>query len=148
MNDMSPLHFKENAIRALADPELQRALGNMRQGFIERRRKAASRLPEFDALRDKAREIKDHVIGHIDLYLEAFEKAVVANGGTVHWAKDSAQARDIVLNICRLVGALKVTKAWSMKIESGSKSSSLRPADWFVLRRSSSPEARRKPAST
>ena len=75
MNDMSPLHFKENAIRALADPELQRALGNMRQGFIERRRKAASRLPEFDALRDKAREIKDHVIGHLDLYLEAFETA-------------------------------------------------------------------------
>ncbi len=35
-----------------------------------------------------------------------------------------------------------------MKIESGSKSGSLRPADWFVLRMSSSPEASRKPTST
>ncbi|MGH7006371.1 MAG: (Fe-S)-binding protein, partial [Alphaproteobacteria bacterium] len=87
MNDMSPLHFKESAIRALADPELQRALGNMRVGFIDRRTQAAARLPEFDALRDKARDIKDHVIGQLDHYLEAFEKNVVASGGTVHWAK-------------------------------------------------------------
>jgi len=114
MSAMSPLHFKENAIKALADTELQRALGNMREGFIERRTKAVERLPEFDALRDKAKEIKDHVLGQLDLYLEAFEKNVVANGGTVHWAKDAAQARDIILNICRLVGAETVTKGKSM----------------------------------
>ncbi len=114
MTEMSPLHFKENAIRALGDTELQRALGNMRQGFIEKRTKAAERLPEFDALRDKAKEIKDHVLAHLDLYLEAFERNCVASGGTVHWAKDSAQARDIVLNICRLVGAETVTKGKSM----------------------------------
>jgi len=114
MNAFSPRDFKANALRALADPDLQRALGNMRQGFIERRRSAAARLPEFDALRDKARDIKQHVIGHLDLYLEAFEKSVVANGGTVHWAKDGTQARDIILNICRLVGAETVTKGKSM----------------------------------
>ncbi len=114
MTEMSPLHFKEAAVRALGDTELQRALGNMRQGFIEKRTKAAARLPEFDALRDKAKEIKDHVLAHLDLYLETFEKNCVANGGTVHWAKDSAQARDIILNICRLVGAETVTKGKSM----------------------------------
>jgi L-lactate dehydrogenase complex protein LldF len=114
MSAMSPLHFKEAAIRALGDTELQRALGNMRQGFIEKRTKAAARLPEFDALRDKAKEIKDHVLAHLDLYLETFEKNCVASGGTVHWAKDSAQARDIILNICRLVGAETVTKGKSM----------------------------------
>src|SRR5581483_3526553 len=114
MTEMSPLHFKDNAIRALGDAELQRALGNMRQGFIEKRTKAAERLPEFDALRDKAKEIKDHVLANLDHYLEAFERNCVASGGTVHWAKDSAQARDIVLNICRLVGAETVTKGKSM----------------------------------
>ena len=114
MSAMSPLHFKENAIKALADTELQRALGNMREGFIDRRTKAVERLPEFDALRDKAKEIKDHVLAQLDLYLEAFEKNVVANGGTVHWAKDAAQARDIILNVCRLVGAETVTKGKSM----------------------------------
>ena len=114
MTEMSPLHFKEASVRALGDAELQRALGNMRQGFIEKRSKAAARLPEFEALRDKAKEIKDHVLAHLDVYLEQFEKNCVANGGTVHWAKDTAQARDIILNICRLVGAETVTKGKSM----------------------------------
>jgi L-lactate dehydrogenase complex protein LldF len=114
MTEMSPLHFKANAIKALGDVELQRALGNMRQGFIERRANAVARLAEFDALRDKAKEIKDHVLAHLDHYLEAFERNCVAHGGTVHWAKDAVQAREIVLNICRLVGAETVTKGKSM----------------------------------
>ena len=43
MTEMSPLHFKEASVRALGDAELQRALGNMRQGFIEKRSKAGTR---------------------------------------------------------------------------------------------------------
>ena len=34
--------FKENAHRALEDAQLQRALSNVRVGFIEKRAKAAS----------------------------------------------------------------------------------------------------------
>ncbi len=114
MTPMRPQDFRANAVKALADRDLQRALGNMRQGFIERRTNAAARLPEFDALRDEARDIKNHVLGHLDIYLETFEKNVVANGGAVHWAKDAAQARDAILNICRLVNARTVTKGKSM----------------------------------
>ena len=114
MTELSPSQFKQSAVAALADAELQRALGNMRQGFIQRRAAARDRLPEFDALRDQARAIKDHVLGHLDLYLETFEKHVAANGGAVHWARTAEEARQIVLNICRLVGARTVTKGKSM----------------------------------
>jgi L-lactate dehydrogenase complex protein LldF len=114
MTDYSPRRFVEQATAALADADLQRALANMRSGFIERRAKARDRLPEFDALRDRARDIKNHVLGHLDLYLEAFERNVVANGGAVHWAADAEQARQAVLNICRLVGARTATKGKSM----------------------------------
>ena len=48
--------FSANATRALQDPQLQKAMGNLKRGFIEKRRLAADRLPEFDALRDQARE--------------------------------------------------------------------------------------------
>ena len=51
--------FKANAKKALADTQLQRALGNVKKGFIEKRRAAADRLPEFEAMRDSARDIKD-----------------------------------------------------------------------------------------
>jgi len=63
--------FKENAHEALQDAPLQKALNNLRTGFIERRALAAAELPEFEALRDSARDIKKHTLQHLDLYLEA-----------------------------------------------------------------------------
>ena len=54
--------------------------------FIARRREVADRLPEFEALRDSARDIKDHTLAHLDLYLEAYEERVTAQGGHVHYA--------------------------------------------------------------
>jgi L-lactate dehydrogenase complex protein LldF len=109
--------FKENARAALADEQLQRALGNVRSGFIDKRLKAAERLPEFEELRDAARDIKDHTLAHLDLYLEAYEAKVAASGGTVHFARTAEEARAIVLGICREAGARTVTKGKSMIAE-------------------------------
>ena len=64
--------FKDNARQALADAQLQRALGLVKHGFVNRRRAAADRLPEFEELRDAARDIKNHTLAHLDLYLEAY----------------------------------------------------------------------------
>ena len=49
-------HFKENAHAALADSELQRSLEILETNFIGRRKLVADKLPEFDALRDAARD--------------------------------------------------------------------------------------------
>jgi L-lactate dehydrogenase complex protein LldF len=109
--------FKENSARALADQQLQKALLNVQKGFIGKRAAAAADLPEFDALRDNAREIKNHVLGHLDLYLEAYEKKVTEAGGHVHWAETAEEAREIVLGICRKRNAKTVTKGKSMITE-------------------------------
>lgn len=106
--------FKDNVTRALVDPQLQKAMGHVRAGFIDKRQAAIDRLPEFDALRDRAKEIKDHALAHLDLYLERYEERVTAAGGHVHWARDAEEARRIVLDICRKVGAKTVTKGKSM----------------------------------
>ena len=109
--------FKQNAREALADRQLQRALGHVRAGFVDKRAKAIAELPEFDAIRDAARDIKNHTLAHLDLYLEAYEDRVLAAGGEVHYAETAASARDIVLSICRRVGARTVTKGKSMIAE-------------------------------
>lgn len=106
--------FKQNAREALADAQLQKALGNVRSGFIDKRLKAIDALPEFEALRDSARDIKNHALEHLDLYLEAYETKVKAAGGHVHWAETAADARAIMLDICRATGARTVTKGKSM----------------------------------
>jgi L-lactate dehydrogenase complex protein LldF len=107
-------HFKDNAHAALQDAPLQKALQHVRTNFIAKRAKAAARLPEFEALRDSARDIKDHVLAHLDLYLEAYEAKVTASGGHVHYALTAKDGVDIVLKICRDRGAKAVTKGKSM----------------------------------
>ena len=42
-------NFKANARRALDDAVLQRALGNVKTGFQEKRRQVIEELPEFEA---------------------------------------------------------------------------------------------------
>jgi L-lactate dehydrogenase complex protein LldF len=106
--------FKANARAALADANLQAALRGTGSNFVARRAAARAALPEFDALRDHARDIKDHVLANLDLYLEAYEKRVVASGGVVHWAETAEDARRIVLEICRSVGAKAVNKGKTM----------------------------------
>jgi L-lactate dehydrogenase complex protein LldF len=110
-------NFKANAEKGLADETLQRALAKARTGFPLRRRLAVERLPEFEALREEGRAIKDHTLAHLDFYLELFEQNVVAAGGKVHWARDAEEARALVLQICRSVGARIVTKGKSMVAE-------------------------------
>ncbi|HEX2728088.1 MAG TPA: LUD domain-containing protein, partial [Beijerinckiaceae bacterium] len=110
-------HFKDNAREALADPQLQRALGHVKRGFIGRRQAAVDKLPEFDALRDSAREIKNHTLAHLDLYLERYEDKVRSSGGHVHFARTAEEARNIILTICRTAGAQTVTKGKSMIAE-------------------------------
>jgi L-lactate dehydrogenase complex protein LldF len=110
-------HFKENAREALDDAQLQRALKNVPRGFIDKRNKAKARLPEFEALRDRARDIKNHTLAHLDLYLERYEKKVTAAGGQVHYAATAQDARDIVLNILKERDAKSVTKGKSMVSE-------------------------------
>ncbi|AZN72355.1 iron-sulfur cluster-binding protein [Georhizobium profundi] len=106
--------FKQNSVKALADVQLQKALRNVEKNFIEKRAKAAEALPEFDALRDNAKAIKDHTLAHLDLYLEEYEKRVTESGGHVHWAENAEDARRIILEICRKRNAKTVTKGKSM----------------------------------
>jgi L-lactate dehydrogenase complex protein LldF len=106
--------FKENAHEALQDAPLQKALNNLRTGFIERRALAAAELPEFEALRDSARDIKKHTLQHLDLYLEAYEQKVTESGGHVHFCRTSEEANEAVLAICRAHGARALTKGKSM----------------------------------
>ena len=106
--------FKDNAHRALGDAGLQRALARSGTSFIARRAAAVGNLPEFEPLRDIARDIKNHALAHLDHYLEIYERAVLAAGGKVHWCSDADEARAAVLSICQAAGARTVTKGKSM----------------------------------
>ena len=112
--DMSGAAFPDNVSRALADGKLQYAMTETGPRFIQMRAKAREALPEFDQLRDQARDIKDHVLANLDVYLERYEARVRASGGQVHWAETPDEARAAILGICSKVNARLVTKGKSM----------------------------------
>ncbi len=109
--------FKGRVGDALLDTQLQSALGEVPVNLAGNRAKAKAALPEFEALRDVARDIKDHTLAHLDHYLEIFEKNATAAGSKVHWASTPEDARTVILDICRNSGGRLVTKGKSMVSE-------------------------------
>ncbi len=117
MEFMQPGAFKENANRAMADQDLRSAMAMLNAGMIPNRQGAVDRLPEFEQLSRRGRELKDHVLAHLDFYLERFERNCEASGGHVHWCATPEDARRAVLKICQSVDAKSVTKGKSMIAE-------------------------------
>ena len=109
--------FQDRAKKALHDKDLQNAMNRAKGGFVGKRKEAVSQLPEFETLRDAARDIKDHTLSHLDKYLEMYENRVLENGGHVHWARTAKEASTRVVEICQRVRAKRVTKGKSMVSE-------------------------------
>src|SRR5262249_17858732 len=89
----SSLAFRDNAKLALADANLQKALAGMDDTFVAYRARAVERLPEFEALRDAAKAVKDHALANLDFYLERFAEKVETGGGQGPLCARAAAAR-------------------------------------------------------
>jgi len=125
--------FRQRAARALADPILKSALARARDGFVIKRRQALDALPEFEALRDRAVDIRNHTLEHLDYYLERYTEAVERRGGQVHWAADAEDARRIVVDLCRRADARLVAKGKSMVGEEVGVNEALEAAGLTVI---------------
>ncbi|NOZ48642.1 MAG: iron-sulfur cluster-binding protein [Chloroflexi bacterium] len=109
--------FAQRAQIALQDTGLQEALGRAMDHFVHGRQDAFAALPHGEALRDHARTIRANTIAHLDEHLIRFERNAQANGSSIHWATDAAEARQIVLKIAREAGVQRIVKSKSMLSE-------------------------------
>jgi L-lactate dehydrogenase complex protein LldF len=109
--------FRERAGQALRDSFLHEALTIATTKFIGLRREAFDELPEGEALRDRAREIKEATLQRLDHYLDLLIDNVERRGGRVHYATTPEEARGIVLDIARRTGARTAVKSKSMATE-------------------------------
>jgi len=116
---LDPGAFREAGQAALGDENLRRALSRLKTHFALGRAQAVERYgaQEWETLREQGRAIRDYALSNLDALLEQFERAVRAQGGQVHWARNAGEAREIVLGILRLHGARTVIKGKSMVSE-------------------------------
>jgi L-lactate dehydrogenase complex protein LldF len=106
--------FTDRAAAALADPVLKIAVERTAGTAEAKRAVAVDAFPDFEAARDRAAAIKDHVVAHLGAYLEQFEANAIAAGARVHWAETADEACRIVIDICKAAGAKSVARSKSM----------------------------------
>jgi L-lactate dehydrogenase complex protein LldF len=117
MGHLGSENFDRNARAALADTQLRGALRNATSLFGERRLIAARSLGNWEDLRSQAKAIKDHVLLHLDKYLEQFVRNAEERGAKVHWARDAKEANEIICHLLRSREARLVVKSKSMTTE-------------------------------
>jgi L-lactate dehydrogenase complex protein LldF len=117
MNNLTSETFDANARAALADTQLRGALRNATSLFGKRRLAAARSLANWEDLRTEARRIKDETLLHLDKYLDEFTANAAQAGAQIHWARDAAEANEIVKELARTRGAKLVVKSKSMTTE-------------------------------
>ncbi|MEA2249113.1 MAG: L-lactate dehydrogenase complex protein LldF, partial [Solirubrobacteraceae bacterium] len=79
-----------------------------------KRRRVVDELPDWEELRAAGQAIKDRALHHLDEHLLRLEDSVTRAGGTVHWARDGAEANAIVARIAREQGSDEVIKVKSL----------------------------------
>lgn len=109
--------FHRNAEKALADRQLQTALGRATERFVENRAAAIARFPGFEAARREASRLKSEALDRLDRHLERFLAEAEARGAVLHVASDAAQARQIAVDIAREEGVTLAVKSKSMVAE-------------------------------
>ena len=97
-------HFAGRVNRALDDPDLQKALVHAMTGLRERRNKAFESL-DFEQGRANLKKRRRANLDRLPELIAQFKERLEAVGGQVHFAKDAAEARDIIGQICWNAGS-------------------------------------------
>ena len=111
--ELNPV-FEQNAPKALANTQLRRNMGKATQTIRAKRASVVDELPDWEALREAGRAIKERTLRHLSAYLPQLEAAVQHAGGTVHWARDAAEANQIITKIVQSHNAREVIKIKSL----------------------------------
>ncbi|HWZ31057.1 MAG TPA: LutB/LldF family L-lactate oxidation iron-sulfur protein [Bryobacteraceae bacterium] len=102
---------------ALGDSRLQRAIYSATARLADGRTARVAEMPDFQDLRQRAHDIKQHTLDHLDTYLEELERNVVAHGGQVIWANTGKEASDFIVDLARQRGVNLIVKSKSMTSE-------------------------------
>ncbi len=108
------LPFPTLAKTALADAQLRANLAHATTTIRNKRLKVVGELEDWEELRSAGAALKDYSLDHLDELCIELEKNVTAHGGVVHWARDAAEANDIVVKLVQATGVDSVVKVKSM----------------------------------
>ncbi|HUV68437.1 MAG TPA: LutB/LldF family L-lactate oxidation iron-sulfur protein [Terracidiphilus sp.] len=114
---LDPAHaapFPEAVLPVLRNPQLRKNVAHAIDVIQAKRARLVAEKTDWQELREAGAAIRAHALENLGFYLEQFEERCTAAGGTVHWAADGAEARQIILNLLREENASEVIKIKTM----------------------------------
>jgi L-lactate dehydrogenase complex protein LldF len=114
---LSSATLRQRAAGATADAHLGSALRNVTNRLAGLRLDAQASLDNFEEMRAAARAVRAGIIARLPEVLGRLADKVEANGGTVHWAGDGAEANRTIGDIVAAAGGRLVVKGKSMATE-------------------------------
>ena len=112
--DARPETFSHAATAALANPQVRTNIRHATTSIRRKRAGVVAEVPDWDLLRAAAAAIKDETLASLDDVLVTLESSVRAAGGNVHWARDAAEANEIVIGLVQAEGVDEVVKVKSL----------------------------------
>jgi L-lactate dehydrogenase complex protein LldF len=109
--------FPIAAKAAMGDAQLRRNVRHATDVIQAKRALVVGEMPDWQALREAGKQIRQHTMENLDFYLEEFEANCTRAGGVVHWARDAAEARRIIVSLVNASGSDEVIKIKSMTTE-------------------------------
>jgi len=106
--------FPSAARTALADTQLRANLAHATGTIRAKRANVVGEVEDWEELRVAGAAVKDNTLLHLDEHLLRLEESLTAQGATVHWARDAAEASALVGDIAASHGVDEVVKVKSM----------------------------------
>ncbi|MGK1713526.1 LUD domain-containing protein, partial [Klebsiella pneumoniae] len=107
----SDVEFKLRIRQQIEDPIMRKAVANAQERIGANRQKMVDELGHWEDWRDRASQIRDHVLSNLDAYLYQLSEKVTENGGHVYFATR------YILQVAQSKNAQKVVKSKSMVTE-------------------------------
>ncbi len=98
-------------------PHVTEAVQRATSRFLVSREARVAEMPEWEELRQAARDLRMHALDHMDELIDQVEERVRGTGGHVHKARDAEAARLIILDLARQYNVTTAVKSKSMATE-------------------------------
>jgi len=120
--------FPAAAKKLVSDAQVRQNVRRATDVIRNKRARVVAEVDDWEQLREAGHEIKEHVLRHLDFYLQQFEAACTRAGGVVHWASDADEANRIIVDLVRAQEATEVIKVKTMTSDEISLNSALQAA--------------------
>lgn len=106
--------FPQAAKQQLGNIQMRANIGHATHTIRGKRARVVEELPDWEELREAGSAIKQRVMADLPELLAEFERNFTARGGTIHWARDAAEANRIITGLVQDTGSTEVIKIKSM----------------------------------